>query len=395
MIYVVIDTCVFVKVWTQSAAGCELSQLSALGELIDQGAVKLLLPEVILLELQKEWRRFPSKVKEDAAIRKQHIVEALKAPKQGKYWNEADAMAENILDSFDKSEAEFIQACQDRHRSLDEFLQSGRTINISLTAEIMVNAKKLMISGAMPKTDRADQDAFIIQSVIQELKACDKTNDLLYFCTQNHKDFTVTVDSDPALRIGVQEQLPKSMFHSNLKSLVDAARLHVVPTELDPEKVQDAEGRDDDIGGSYENDIGIVVPEELGGNGQKFRTTGVKLDSVFKSGLKHQIEEALALRKAYEELVWPYAEQAKTITAALDAVTASAIKSQIMHAREIEKAQESLVQPIIESTRALTENATRAYEEVIESQMGQIAEGTKQIRDSLRMNTNFAVDQDM
>lgn len=40
MIYVVIDSCVFVKAWTQSVIDCEVEHLASLGELVDNGTIR-------------------------------------------------------------------------------------------------------------------------------------------------------------------------------------------------------------------------------------------------------------------------------------------------------------------------------------------------------------------
>ncbi|HEY4260323.1 MAG TPA: PIN domain-containing protein [Schlesneria sp.] len=245
MIFVVIDSCVFHKVWTQSSTGCEVDHLTSLGKLVDEGTVSVVVPEVIILELQRQWRSFHRKVKDDIAKRKASIVSASTAPKQGTFWNEVDSITPDIAKSVDDWEPRFLQACEQRQKQVDDFLKSTRVRSIPFTQEIMFQAKRLMISGAMPKTERADQDAFIIQSIIQSLEGDAKTGDFLYFCSQNMKDFTVEIDSGPALRIGVQERLPKSSFFSDLKSLVLAAREHVPPPEPDAAKVQDAEDREE------------------------------------------------------------------------------------------------------------------------------------------------------
>lgn len=243
VIYVVIDTSTFVKTWTHSAPGSEIGTLTMLAELVDNGTICILLPEVVELEIQKNWRSFAFDVKKGVSDLKLKVDVPLKQEKS--VWNEIEAIRTAITRFWSDWETQFLTECEERYRLLREFLDSARVTKIAFTPEIMFHGKRLMISGAMNKSERGDQDAFIVQSVIQQLQDAHSPHDYLYFCTQNVKDFAVSTDARvTALRLGVREKLPKSSFFTDLTSLVAAAREHIPPDEPDPSKVQDAEDRE-------------------------------------------------------------------------------------------------------------------------------------------------------
>jgi hypothetical protein len=62
MIYASLDTNIFVRIVSQGKPGCEIEQFKALKSLVENGVVHLLVPEVVVLELEKENRQFAAQL---------------------------------------------------------------------------------------------------------------------------------------------------------------------------------------------------------------------------------------------------------------------------------------------------------------------------------------------
>src|SRR5260370_11976073 len=113
MIYPVIDTSILVRVWCQGKPGCEIEQLRELRSLAEKKAVRLLVPEVVKLEIEKKWRSFPQDLGSKFAIVKERLEQALlDLGKQGKFWSE--------IHDLQKSHGEFLSDWKEQKRKACE-----------------------------------------------------------------------------------------------------------------------------------------------------------------------------------------------------------------------------------------------------------------------------------
>src|SRR4051794_29589655 len=84
MIYIFIDTNLWVRLLSQGKPGCEPVYFDELKELIGTSKITLILPEIVELELEKQWRAFREDVIKDIGKLSQKVDSLLKE----KVWEE-------------------------------------------------------------------------------------------------------------------------------------------------------------------------------------------------------------------------------------------------------------------------------------------------------------------
>ncbi len=202
MIYAFVDTNIFVRIASQGRPGCELTHFESLKTLVQSRAVTLLVPEVLLLEVEKKFRTIPATSKK---LLKQRWAEA----------------ASEIL----------------------ELLNSPHVEKIPFTQEVWLSAKKRLIAGRMPDPKKtSDQDAALIESLAWYLGKIEKP--LFHFCSENSRDFAVECKSKDKQRIFalhplLADGLPPTRYSVDLADLLSFAQGYEklpIPTTADIER---------------------------------------------------------------------------------------------------------------------------------------------------------------
>ncbi len=238
MIYIVLDTSIFVKVWTQSQPGNEIENLEVLAELGREDALRIVVPEIVSLEIESNWQSFPNDFGNATSGAKSTVEKALEKLS----WNEIEGIKPAISTFVDDWKLKTCNECEQRYKVTQQFLAAENVIKVAFTPAIMCEGKKLMINGSMPKNGRSDQDAFIVQSLICFFELQKDENAVLFFCSSNLRDFSVeTKDGISGLRLGVRGKLPSCSFFGDLGSLVKAAKDHQPIMEPALEEVREAE----------------------------------------------------------------------------------------------------------------------------------------------------------
>ena len=103
---------------------------------------------------------------------------------------------------------------------MSDWLHSEVVTAVPYDLEIMLKAKRRLMSGRMPPSEKkADQDASIIESVLTVLPKGEE----LYFCSENIKDFAVPIpNKGPALHPLLQKTFRRPDSLPILCSLVEA-----------------------------------------------------------------------------------------------------------------------------------------------------------------------------
>lgn len=218
--HVFVDANIFIRVATQGRPGCERERFDELRLLVEEHAFTLLVPEVVHLEVIKEFRSLTQIMESNCDKLNNDINKATKG-----IWSEIDSLRSNIQSVIKDWKQKRIAECHEFSNLIGEFLQSEFVTKIPLTPEIMVAAKRRQILGKMPNCKKSsDQDALIVETLASYFSQ-QNTNSLLLFCTENTSDFALAEnpgkeDCRHVLHPDIQETLPTCQFSTSLESLL-------------------------------------------------------------------------------------------------------------------------------------------------------------------------------
>ncbi len=187
MKYLLIDTNIWVRVISQGKPGCEIAHLQHLCDLVNSSKVTLLLPEVVQLEIGKNWRSFHEKVEVEIGKMEKELASLL--TKQ--FWSEILDVQQSLRDFLADQKSKKVAAAKERYDSVQSLLGSERVVILPFTEEINFRGRRRLIAGRMPKPENsAHSDACILESVADFFsKLATKDDHELYFCSENVSDF--------------------------------------------------------------------------------------------------------------------------------------------------------------------------------------------------------------
>lgn len=220
MLHVFVDTNVFYRIVTQGRPGCELVAYERLKTLVSGEVVRLLVPEVVLLELQKHRRLLANDLKERLGNLKKHI-------NTFEYWSEIADVRGRLLKVVHEEKEAKLERAEELFDDVLSFLGSSAVIGLELTPDILCRARKRTIAGWMPRCgQRSDQDAAIIESLVAYFDTRGRDHHELLFCSENHTDFaeplgTQTRDRKFKLNSVIATDLPSTKYYTDLDSLLE------------------------------------------------------------------------------------------------------------------------------------------------------------------------------
>jgi hypothetical protein len=219
IIYIFLDTNIYIRIVSQGMPGCPMEQFVALKTLVEGGAVQLLVPEVVLLELEKEQGTFEDQLNRHCDLLKASVEKLA-------VWTEARDIKESLLDHLDERRQVKLQTASNNFKEIGAWLASDKARILDLTPEIWFQAKRRIMAGRYPKGQgKADQDCSIMESLISFFKGVPATEAELYFCSENHPDFAIereakgksrTFDIHPYF----QDGLPRTTYFLDLDTLM-------------------------------------------------------------------------------------------------------------------------------------------------------------------------------
>ena len=239
MIYLCCDTNIYVRILTQSRPGCEPEHFDDLKALVQGNLARLLVPELVLLELQKHRSVFPS-------LFAKRFEEFKKVAVPKNLWNEIEDVGKAVLDLLDQKLEEKTSRFTERYPALYDWLTSSETTIIPFTPEIHFQAKRRLISGQMPQLEKkAENDACIVESLGSFFTINGVADHVLYFCTENYSDFAIELPVDTKARRRVfhpiiQSGLPPTSVFGDLASLMYFAKGYESFPEPTPEEIAEA-----------------------------------------------------------------------------------------------------------------------------------------------------------
>ncbi len=187
MKYLVVDTNIWVRVVSQGKPGCEIAHLDDLRVLIEAPSLTLLLPEVVQLELAKNWRSFNENVAVQIGKLEKELDPLLRKP----FWTEIEDVQRSLREFLAAQKERKVAAATVRYQKVQDLLTSPKVVLLPFTAEINFRGRKRLIAGRMPRSENmAHSDACIVESLSQffsELGQKDQHD--LCFCSENVADF--------------------------------------------------------------------------------------------------------------------------------------------------------------------------------------------------------------
>lgn len=184
MIYAFVDANILIRVLSQGKPGCEPELFEDLRALVAGNAFKLLVPDVVRFELERQMRDLPRELRVRFGELKSNV-------NQTSVWSEIADAKESILEQLDSLRETKQQGWRDRFANVDAFLRSDHVTRLAYTPDIMCRAKIRLMRGDKPKKD---QDAAIIESLAAFFETCTDDHPVLLFCSENHTDFAVELD---------------------------------------------------------------------------------------------------------------------------------------------------------------------------------------------------------
>ncbi|MHC5536665.1 PIN domain-containing protein [Singulisphaera rosea] len=212
--YVVLDTNILYRFVTQGKEGCEEKHWNELKECVASNKVKMVVPEVVLLEFEKKVKEMLDSL---SAVTSR-VTEAIKKIDVG--WNECQSITTDLIEETKAWGSRWKENAYRRIAEVRLTMQSEIIDHIPFDESIALRTKKRVISGTIK--DLQDNDSFIIESLRDYF--AEKAADLL-FCTEDSGMALETKDSHktihPKFTDDVTSNFPPSIVHTSLAELID------------------------------------------------------------------------------------------------------------------------------------------------------------------------------
>ena len=160
MMYSFVDTNIFLRIISQGQPGCEVERFEDLVVLAEGAVIRLLVPEVLMLELENKFRQLPRTFESHC----DKLTAGLTKTTEN-IWNEIDPLKAGLLDQVAQYKKGKLAECAQMSTRLVKFLRSPSIQPIPLTNDIWLDTQRRLIGGRMPNTKKtADRDASICSS---------------------------------------------------------------------------------------------------------------------------------------------------------------------------------------------------------------------------------------
>ena len=186
--YLCVDTNIFIQCCLLEIDGDDLGVLNNLHKLLNEGKVKLLLPEVIRLEF---YRVLDEKINS--------LVNQIGKHKGNINSDSFDKkIKKDLIIKLDEYTEQKKQVAEKVKKEVESIFSHANTIQkgLEITPDVLVGGYKMFLKGVKPLKQSVpekremvfQQDCMIIESLKEFLK--DKPSYKFYFCSQNKSDFS-------------------------------------------------------------------------------------------------------------------------------------------------------------------------------------------------------------
>lgn len=282
MHYAFVDTNIFIRVMSQGKPGCETDLFERLRVLATGGALTLVIPEVVHLELEGQMHNL-------SEVLEQRFGALKKIINTTPVWSEIEDAKQLVMQQLDSLLDEKQKRWHQIYKDILELFNSEKVSSIPFTAEIMCQAKKRIIRGGMPKASpRVDQDAAIVESLIVHFSLIQDPQPILLFCSENHSDFAIEIQKPKlqdrvfALHPVLAKDLPKTHFFTQLEDLLQLDQgYESLPQPPNDEDIKEAMDRADKLGSECNFDFDANGYDE-------YMKAVEHLDSIINTRLANQ-----------------------------------------------------------------------------------------------------------
>jgi RNA polymerase sigma factor (sigma-70 family) len=232
MKYLFIDTNILVRVISQGKPGCEVTHFDDLQKLVDDDKATLLLPEVVLLELKKNWRTFIEKVEIEIGKLEKELEAILKK----KAWTEIEDVQKALGEFLNQQKEKKISTATDRHQKVLALLASQKVVGLPFTSEINFRGRKRIMEGKMPKSEnQAHSDACILETLADFFaNTGQRDQHELFFCSENVGDFGLVGDDRHIIHPLHKDDLPAATDYcislDRLVALIQSEKRAIPPS---------------------------------------------------------------------------------------------------------------------------------------------------------------------
>lgn len=182
MVNIFIDTNVYIRLLTNEEDRKLFDELKVL---VEHKAVQLIIPEIVLLELEKQNKTAQREFENELNKLKREVSEYSKS-----LWSEVRDVQDKIISLISEEKSKKKIMWEDNYKSLIDFLTSNYVKYIEFTPEIMCKGQKRIIAGRLVRScENSSQDAYNIESIISYLEKNDDSEAVI-ICSNDIKDFS-------------------------------------------------------------------------------------------------------------------------------------------------------------------------------------------------------------
>ncbi|MGJ0909420.1 PIN domain-containing protein [Clostridium botulinum] len=184
MVYIFLDTNIYIKLLTNLADNSFFQELKVL---VKEKVVKLLVPEIVLLELYKQNRTVKHNFENELNKLQVNIKECCKS-----LWSEVREIESKISSLIIEERKDKEETWDSNYNVLLNYLTSSDVEYIEFTPRIMCNGEKRKMSGKLVRTNESSsQDAYNIECLISYLNSIEESHNTEFIiCTNDIKDFS-------------------------------------------------------------------------------------------------------------------------------------------------------------------------------------------------------------
>jgi hypothetical protein len=237
--FVCLDTNIYVRFISQGMPGCEQEQWDALVSRVNDKTITLLVPEIISLELEKQWLIIPELMKTKFLACRKALEKNVRHELDH---SELREFPDTLLAAYDKLSAEKSAAMETRHQQVQRLIRSEQIQSIAITAEIMHRACiRSLRGGTADPSRRSDADCAIIESLVTYFSEHPDDSTQLLLCSENKSDFGLKLDNETIiLHPRIASALPTNELFLDLQSLTEFLREQKPIEPPNPKRVEEA-----------------------------------------------------------------------------------------------------------------------------------------------------------
>lgn len=242
--HVCIDTNIFIRLITQGMPGCEVEHWEKLKQYVRAGKVALLHPEVVRLELQKNWRAVPAKIQSETKALRTKMLKELRVKEMYTEVRDLRQTVESCLDIYAKNKE---TESKSRYEDILAFVEGKFASQLRIDHDILLRTERRALSGGLADpTKQSKADCMLIEQLSSYFEADKQAEANLLFCTENVADFASKVDGRYELHREIIPALPVTKLFLSLLKLVEFVGSQEKVEPVPADKVEKA-AREEDL----------------------------------------------------------------------------------------------------------------------------------------------------